>query len=74
MTIKIVSMHDCLDEIQRASIYVRDKYSIPNNQIITPHFEKEFDVKIFYNHELFLGGCIAFKSEAHYNLFLLKWS
>ena len=74
MTLKIVSMNDCLDEIQKASMYLRDKYSIPNNEIVTPYFEKEFDVKIMYNDVLFLGGCVVFKSETHYDLFLLKWS
>jgi hypothetical protein len=67
-------MSECLDEIHRAALYVRDKYSIPNNVIVTPEFEKEFSVKIIYADDIGLGGCIEFKSEAHYSFFLLKWS
>ena len=70
----LIPMFECLDEIQRASVHVRDKYSIPNNTILTPQFEKEFGVKVIYDTDQWLGGCIEFKSEAHYSLFLLQWS
>jgi hypothetical protein len=66
-------MNDILDQIQKASIFVREKYSIPNDTIVTPQFEKEFGVKIIYN-DMFMGGLIVFKSESHYDLFVLRWT
>lgn len=69
----IVPMTDITDILQKASLFVREKYNIPNNEIVTPQFEKEFGVRIIYN-SLVMGGIIAFKSEAHYDLFLLQWS
>ncbi len=70
---QIVPMIDILDQLQKASIFVREKYNISNDTVVTPEFEREFGVKIIYD-SMFMGGSVVFKSESHYDLFLLRWS
>ena len=69
----VVDSNSCLIELQNASLWLRKKYQIPNNEIVTPYFEKEFKVKVFSD-EYAIASSVEFLSEGHYTFFKIKWS